>query len=457
MSNKIVVVNTTVTSAPAPDTRQKTGAFISQGGTTKAAQTLTLLTSLADLTAILAAAKTLNTLSWSGNVVTGTTVSPHGWTNGDVVLATIAGASPAGYNGTFSITITGANTFTYPLTPNPGSETVPGTVTLWSESEVLQMGTTYFSQNSYQAVYVLELGEGTAAEGVTALSTWITANPRTVYSYLVPREWDNVSSYLAFAATMASPISKTYFFTTTTVANRAAYTGLKCIFAEVESPTVAPTEFSLAGALGVTLNYNPGSTTQVPPLSYAFVYGVTPYPPAGNDAIFTELNTANVGWIGTGAEGGITTSCLFYGQLQDGNPFNFWYAADWVQINIDLNLSNEIINGSNSFNPLYYNQAGIDRLQARAIQTANTAVSAGLGNGTVIGTSLPQQTFVNNYNAGLYQGYIVINAEPFLVNANENPNDYAQGVYRGFTCVFTPLRGFKQILFQLSVTNLIAA
>ena len=98
-----------------------------------------------------------------------------------------------------------------------------------------------------------------------------------------------------------------------------------------------------------------------------------------------------------------------------------------------------------------------NRLQARAVQVANQAVSAGLGNGTVISTRLPQAQFVANYNAGLYQGYIVINAEPFLVNANENPNDYAQGVYRGFTCVFTPLRGFKQVLFQLQITNLIAS
>lgn len=457
MSNNIVVVNTTVTNAPAPNTLQKTGAFISQGGTTKAAQTLTLLTQLADLTAILAAAKTINSLSWSGSVVTGTTVAPHGWTNGDVVLAVIAGASPSGYNGTFSITITGTSTFTYPLTPNPGSETVPGTVTLWSESELLQMGTTYFAQTTFQAVNVLELGEGTPAEGVTALSTFITANPSTIYSYLVPREWDGVSSYLAFLATLTSPTSKTYFFTTTTVANRAIYTGQKCVLGIVESPTVAATEFSLASEFAVTLNYNPGSTTQVPPLSYAFVYGVTPYPAAGNTATFTSLNTANIGWIGTGAEGGLTTSCVFYGQLQDGNPFNYWYAADWMQLNVDLALSNEIINGSNSFAPLYYNQAGINRLQARAVQVANQAVSAGLGNGTVISTRLPQATFVANYNAGLYQGYIVINAEPFLVNANENPNDYAQGVYRGFTCVFTPLRGFKQVLFQLQITNLIAS
>lgn len=456
MSNNIVVVNTTVTNAPTPNTLQKTGAFISQGGTTKAAQSLTLLTQLSDLTAILAASKAINTLAWSGSVVTATTVAPHGWGNGDQILITIAGTTPAGYSGTFTATITGASTFTYPLTPNPGSMTVPGTATLQSVNETLQMGTTYFAQNSYQAVYVLELGEGTPAAGVTALSTFITANPGTIYSYLVPREWDNVSSFLAFLATLASPISKTYFFVTTTVTNRAVYAAQKCVFAEVEAPGTPSTEFSLAGAFAVTLNYNPGSTTQVPPTSYAFVYGVTNYPPAGNQATFTNLNAANVGWIGTGAEGGLTTSCLFYGQLQDGNPFNYWYAADWMQLNEDLNLSNEIINGSNSFAPLYYNQKGIDRLQSRAVQVANQSVSAGLGNGTVIATQLPQQEFINNYNNDLYVGYIVINAEPFLVNAKANPSDYAQGIYRGLTCVFTPLRGFRQILFNLNVTNIIA-
>ena len=460
MSNAIVTVNVSTTSAPLPNMLQQMGAFISQGGTTQAAGTIYgPITTLADLTSILSTSKALSTLAWSAspNIVTGTTSSPHGWTIGDTVQIVIAGATPTGYNGTYAGTVTGTSTFTYPLASNPGSETVPGTVILADESELLTMGTTYFAQSSVVGVYVLELGETTVAEGVTALSAWVTANPNTIYSFLVPREWDAVSSYVAFLGNHTAPNAKQYFFTTTTVANRNVYAALKSTLTQVEAPTIAATEFSLASDFAVTLAQRPSSTQRVTPLSYSYVYGVTAYPAAGNNATFTELNTANVGWIGTGAEGGISNTIIFYGQMADGNPWNYWYSADWIQINMDLALANEVINGSNNSQaPLYYDQSGVDRLQNRAIQVLNQAITNGLANGTVLPTKLSAIQFAANYNAGLYVGYLAINAEPFILNQQENPTNYAQGVYNGLSCVYTPSRGFKQIIFNVNITNLIA-
>jgi hypothetical protein len=457
MSNAIVVVTATETVAPLPSTLQQSGAFISQGGTNTAPGTLTQCPTLATLTGILAAAKTLTSLFWSASVVTGTTTAIHGWNIGDTINATIAGASPSGYNGTFPITVTGTQTFTYPLASNPGSETVPGTVILADESELLQMGTTYFAGNNNPAVYVLELGESTPTNGVTALSTWITNNPGIIYSYLVPREWDGNSTFLAFLGGFNTPSSMTYFFVTTILANIDFYAALKCVLAEVESPNIAATEFSLASAFGTTLSYNPNSTNLISPLSYAPAPGTTAYPTAGTSATLAELNAANVGYIGTGTEGGIPSNILFYGQMQDGNPFNFWYSADWVQININQAISNEVINGSaTTLNPLYYNQPGINRLQNRAQQVLQQAVTNGLAIGVVTSTNLDTSVFIQNYNSGLYAGFLVINAESFLDYTQENPNDYAKGKYAGLSCIYIPLRGFKQIFFNLNITNLLS-
>lgn len=457
MSNNIVVVNVSQEQAPAPNTLQKTGAFITQGGTTTDAGDLTLLTSLADLTAILAPAVAITSLSWSGGVVTVTTSAPHGWTDTDVVPVVIAGAEPVEYNGDYAGTITGASTLTYPLVADPGSETTPGTVNLGSVGELLQMGTTFFTQTGGQSVYVMELGEGEVDAGVTALGTYIADNPLLVYSWLVPREWSHNSSFITFLGLFTSPDKMTYFFCTPTVDNRADYADLKDVFAEVEAPEIGATEFSLAGAFSVTLGYNPNSTNRITPTSYAYVYGVTAYPIPGNGAVFTELNTANVGWIGTGAEGGISNTILFYGQLSDGNPFGYWYSADWAQINLKLDLANEVINGSNNpLAPLYYDQPGIDRLQNRALQTLGRAVTNGLALGTVKATQLPAKQFADNFLAGVYEGQLVVNAEPFLVYSQENPNDYAIGKYAGLAAVYTPLRGFKQIFFNLNVTNIVA-
>ena len=147
---------------------------------------------------------------------------------------------------------------------------------------------------------------------------------------------------------------------------------------------------------------------------------------------------------------------LFQGKMSDGNFWNFWYSVDWAQINMQLALANEVINGSASaLNPLYYNQPGIDRLQNRVLQTATQGVTAGLGIGQVVATKLPVAQFLQNYNAGNYAGQIVVNAEPFLAYTNENPNDYAAGKYAGISCVWIPQLPFLNIFFNLQATTLL--
>lgn len=462
MTTAIVTVNASVVQAPAPSTLQQTGGLVSQGATTLTPGTAQLVATQDALVALLIAAKAITTLTWSGSVVTVTTTSPHGWTNGDVIPIVIAGASPSGYNGAFTGTVTGASTLTYPLVSNPGSETVPGTVTLGNVGELTAMGTTYFAGNGVPSVYVVELGEGTATEGVAAITTFIAAVKGTsaqIYAYLVPREWDNNAAFLTLCGNSTATDKELYFYTTTTVSNRAVYStpGYKCVFAEVEAPGIPSTEFSLASAFGTALKANPSSTNKLAPLTYAPSFGTTAYPIRSNQAIFDELAAAKVGWIGTGQQGGVSGNILFQGFMSDGNVWNFWYSVDWAQINMAQAIANEVINGSaSSINPLYYNQPGIDRLQNRVIKTANQGVSSGLGNGQVVATKLPIAQFLANYNAGLYAGQIVVNAEPFRAYSQENPNDYGIGKYAGLSCVWVPQLPFVNIFFNLQATTLIS-
>jgi hypothetical protein len=455
MSNSIVQVNVSQNSAPAPSTLQRTGAMISQGGTTGAVGSLALLTQLSDLTSLLSASKALTSLTWSGSVVTATTAVAHGWNIGDVVQAVIAGETPIGYNGTFAITILTATTFSYPLASNPGAQSFAGTVVLYAESEILAMATTFFTQGTGLSVYVLELGEGTPAAGVIALTTFINANANTVYSYLVPVEWDAVASFLTFLALYTTTTTKTYFFVTTTTANQGSYpTTMKDVFKFVPSPVAAVTEFGCAAPFYVTLNYNPGSSNRVTPLSFSFLYGVTAYPLKGNSAVLATLKAANCNFVDTGAEGGLSNTILKWGRLADGNPFNYWYSIDWVQINLDLTLANVVINGSNNtLAPLYYNQQGINVLQAAATQVFATAITYGLATGTIVDTQLPAATFALNYQNGLYKGLLAINAESFPVYKAENVSDYSIGKYAGLAGVYTPLRGFESIIFNLTATT----
>ena len=62
---------------------------------------------------------TVSAATWSSGTVSASTAAAHGLTNGARI--TISGATPITYNGTFVVTVTGANTFTYAVAADPGT------------------------------------------------------------------------------------------------------------------------------------------------------------------------------------------------------------------------------------------------------------------------------------------------------------------------------------------------
>ncbi|OFA05185.1 hypothetical protein DUPY_15880 [Duganella phyllosphaerae] len=68
----------------------------------------------------------ITSIASDGTVATVTTAAAHNLTSGASVR--IQDVTPSGYNGAFpNITVTGANTFTYPLTASLAAATAPGT------------------------------------------------------------------------------------------------------------------------------------------------------------------------------------------------------------------------------------------------------------------------------------------------------------------------------------------
>lgn len=429
------IVNVSVTQqvAPAPSTLQRTGAFVSQGATTLTTGSVQLLTQLSDLTSILQGSFTVSTMTWSstgGGTVSVTTSSAHGIPSGETIQAIIAGVTPAGYNGTFAITSTGTTTFTYSLASNPGSVTTQGAITYEDVQELVAMATTFFAQGNSQAVYVLELGVGTPALGVTALTSYI-ANPTVkFYSYLLPKTWDTEPTAQTMVNAFAGTTKQTYFYVTSTLATYSGWENKKAAFVTLQSPFAPVTEFSAAAIFYVTLNYNPNASNLAHPLAFSYVYGVTPY--ALTNSQQTTLKAAHMNWIGTGAEGGISNTIIFWGYFSDGNPFNYWYSVDWTSINVEISLANAIINGSNNtINPLYFNQAGVNTLQKVAQATVNNGIAFGL--------------ILSPAN---------VQAVPFVTYIAQNPSDYATGTYNGLSLTFVPARGFEQITIYLTASNM---
>lgn len=294
MTNPIVQITISLNQPPAPSNLQRTGALVSQGGTTLGVGSFSLLTGPADLTPLLAAPLALATLAWAGTFggqVTATATSPHGITVGEQFVTTIAGALPAGFNGTYNAIATGTSTFTYYLSPTPGAYVSGGTYTPRNSAELSAMVASFFGQGSQQSVYVLECGAGEPSVPIANLQTFIAAQPsQKFYAYLVPRNWDATSQFLSLIAQYESTNAQTYFFTTTTLQNFSAYTSaMKCVVPLVEAPavgqwlteTVSGASYS-TGVATVTTGANHG----IAPGQYFTLVGINP---AGYNGTFLAL------------------------------------------------------------------------------------------------------------------------------------------------------------------------
>ncbi len=294
------------------------------------------------------------------------------------------------------------------------------------------------------------------ANALTAIS-WtlgvVTATTTTAHG-VVPGDWFQISGvtpagyngwFLAQTGTAGSTI----------VYNVAATLGVESVLGTLvasyyANAGVSASEFSCASWFYAFLKINATSTNRATPMAYSFLYGVTPFPTRGNSALITTLTTANIDIVGTGAEGGISTAMALNGAFLNGFDATIWYSIDWVQINVDLNVANAVINGSNSpLNPLYYNQDGINRLQAVAASTIAQGVAYGLVVGQPTQVQLDGSVFVAALNAGNYAGLSPVNAVPFLTYTQENPSAYAAGSYGGFSIAYVPARGFKTITFNV--------
>ena len=459
--NPIVTVQVSTVLGPVPNGYQQMGALVSHGGTSLTNQDVSMLTELSDLNSLLVPADTIASISWTSDVVTVTTTNAHNLSIGTSVDILINGCVPTGYNGDFTCTITGTNAFTYPLNSNPGTETTLGTYQRMSAIELYAMAYTFFGQQPGQSVYVLELGENTAADAIAALQTWLTNNPLSFYNYLCPRYFDtSLVAITSLLAAYQNNEAMTYFWITTTINSYTQYnTTQKCVFLCVEAPTVLATgtEFTLASDFFWAVQFQATPITRVSPMCYKYLYGVTTYPVKNNGPLLRTLKAAHVNYVRTGAEGGIFKNMIYPGTTADGNDyFNWWWTIDWVQIAVNQNLSNAIINGSNNpLAPLYYDQNGINQLLSVNAQTMTSAGELGMVNGPVVQTELTPSALTLAIATGKFAGKCDCNATPFIEYATMKPGDYAIGEYDGLSILFIPARGFVHVLVSIIASQLV--
>lgn len=120
---------------------------------------------------------TISSITFVTTTATLTTATSHGLSTGAVV--TITGASPAAYNGTFSITVTGSTTFTYTMASNPGANaTVVGSYTTgyWGQvgGGAQAQGVVYENGQTISSNYTMTSGNNGSSAGPITVATGIT-------------------------------------------------------------------------------------------------------------------------------------------------------------------------------------------------------------------------------------------------------------------------------------------
>jgi hypothetical protein len=487
--NAIVTVHVSIIEAPTPINYQRTGAFVSFGATTMAPNDTELLTQLSDLDQWIAPPLQVTSATWAAAEVTVvfTDPLPGAPIVGDTFTMVFSGFIPEGYNGRFVCTVTAPDTVTYPLAVTPGATTVIGEANTTTSIELIQMATTYFGQGNMIGPWVLELGYQNSIDNkVTALETWLKQNPKTIYGFLLPREfgsdpdalpaWPGLptpapapTTFMDLLKQYQAPETMEYFWITVTPDTMQTLgPTYKDVIQLVEAPVLTDPagaslndpegEFTMAALFYNALAFRPSNTNRIAPMAFKYVYGVTEYPQRNNAPLLVSFKQAHTNYISTGAEGGISFTMVYEGVTLDGHDyFNWWYTIDWVQIQVNLDLSNAIINGSNNpLAPLYYNQEGINYLQTILYRTMVSASTFGMILGKITMTTYDGPDLTNSINSGEFAGECDINAVPFINYTLANPGDYKIGEYDGLSTLFIPARGFIHILVNVVATDLVS-
>ena len=457
--NRIVQVNVSETVAPVPNRLQQTAAIVSMGGTTITAGTTQWIAAAGQLSDYLIPAYDIASISWAAGVVTVVTTNPHGIPIADTTNIVVDGVSVTGYNGNFVATGFDATTLNYALGTDPGGTPTGGTVQVGPQVNLIAADATWWAQgNLGTGYYVYESGTADPADVIDSMTTYLTANPQTIYNWLLLPGMDADHTGLrAFFLLHNTLNALLKFYLPLSVSTYAAWEGentLRNVFTMIESPGADfATELDAAAPAQYFTAFVPTPTNRLPPAQYTYLNAVTAYTPI-TQALITTFMDNHINFVATGAEGGISNTILIDGKTLNGTPMNVAYSIDWVQIQSNQAIANAVINGSNNpLSPLYYNQNGIDRLQAVVVQVGNTAIASGLALGQVLQVELDPTVFATNVGLGLYAGNFVVNAVPFDIYTALNPGDYANQLYGGLQVAYTPQYGFETIVFNLNVTQ----
>lgn len=434
----IVKLNVNVVQAPTASQLQQSGAIISVGGSTLATNDYQYCGSLSAVESL---------LSTTGNFAELTAMATSFFGVG-----TLAGlyVLELGANALVVDQVAALSTW---ITNNPGLFYAYLTPADW-DFDAITVGSATISNggSGYTAAPIVTFSAPTGTDGITATGTAVidsSTGAVTGITITDPGAYPNqaaptitiaaptsgttatatpnmVNTLNSLAASYDSPTGWTYFFATTTATSISQYSPYKSLFCFANSPVMPSTEFSAAGPFYAFVVNNPSLANRLQPFGYRFLPGITPWPATGYTANINTILSAGGNLATTGSQGGLSSTILQKGTFMSGDQMSAWYGLDWFQIQVQLALANEMINGANRQPPLVYDQHGINTLQAVAEGIVDDGV-----------------TFLC-----LLSGSVA--AQSFYSYSQQNQADYKAGVYNGMLATVTEINGFLSITFNIT-------
>ncbi len=436
----IVTLNVSVVAAPSVSQLQQSGAIISVGGSTLTTGDYQYCGTLAAVEALLSSSgnyaelTNMATTFFAQGTGIGLYVLELGTqtTSDDAVAALQAWITdnpgifygyltPADWDSTQdevgSVTITDGGS---------GYTTAPTVTFTAPTSGTTATGTATIQNGVVISVTITDPGSGYTAAPTVTFSAPTSGTTATATAVLA-------SAFNILAGNYTNNTARTYFFGTTSSSTITNYSPYKSLCLTAPSPTAPSTEFTAAAPFYQWIVNNPSATSPLSPFGYRFAYGVTPWPATGYTTEINTILTAYGNLYTTGVAGGLASyNILQKGMFMSGDQMMSWYGLDWFQIQAAIQLTNAIINGANSNPPLYYNQHGINTLQALAQEIVDTGITFGcLLSGDVTATS-------------------------FYTYSQQNPSDYKAGIYNGLLATVTEINGFLSMVFNITALQFAA-
>jgi len=218
----------------------------------------------------------VSTITFVTTTATATTSSNHGLTSGQTIVMT--GCTPAAYNGTFIVTVTGLTTFTYTMLSNPGANASPvGSYTTPGTSVVVPAGKSMFVYNTGANVvdavtHLSSLTLGTAlpvasgGSGASTLTGVLKGNGTSAFTaatagtdYVAPGTATTFTALQTFAGTTSNADLKTSNILETATVSATAAPASPPINYDITTQSVL--YYTIAATGNFTVNFRGSSGT----------------------------------------------------------------------------------------------------------------------------------------------------------------------------------------------------